>query len=587
MLVVFGQAGRRGTCVPADVVGLFLALVVAFSATLRAESGQPFFVDVTESAGVDFVHFNGMSGRFYYPEVVGSGGALFDYDADGDLDLFLVQGAMLGPDRSIDDALFPPVGPHLGDRLYRNDTGPDGRLRFVDVSRSSGIDTTGYGMGAATGDYDNDGDIDLYVTNLGDDHLWRNRGDGTFEDVTLVAGIDGDGWSSSAAFLDYDRDGWLDLMVVTYVDWSYSGHQVCRTERGEADYCSPTVFPPTSDRLFHNEADGTFRAVTGPSGIGSVPGNGLGISTADFNGDGLVDIYVANDLTPNLLWMNQGDGVFREEALLAGCALNRDGKAESSMGVDAADLDGDGDIDLFMTHYSRETNTVYLNDGEGMFHDASDDSGLGNPSWKHTAWGTAWLDFDMDGMLDLLVVNGAVAYPPGADREADPSPLGEPNQLFRNLGDGRFEEVTSAAGPALAASRVSRGALFGDLDNDGDVDVVIVNNNGPAVLLRSEAPVDEPWLGMRLVGGDPPRDQLGAFVEISRPRGEVLRRRARADGSYASANDPRILAALGPEAGDVSSASVTVWWPNGRSERFSAVPLGRYSTLTQGTGSSP
>ena len=565
------------------------ALAVAVGAAGAADPLPPFS-DITIETGLDFVHFNGMSGRFYYPEIVGSGGALFDYDNDGDLDLYLVQGAMLGPDRTVDQATFPP-STTLTDRLFRNDlvVGSDGsrRLRFVDVTEASGIEGSGYGMGAATGDYDGDGFTDLFVTNFGRDRLWRNRGDGTFEDVTTVAGVAGTrGWSTSASFVDYDADGWLDLMVVSYVGWSYALHKSCLTERGEPDYCKPTVFVPSVDRLLHNQGDGSFADVTVAAGIARERGNGLGLSTADFDGDGHIDIYVANDLTPNLLWMNQGDGTFRNDALLAGCAVNGEGRAESSMGVDAADLDGDGDVDLFMTHYNRETNTVYINDGQGFFRDVSEESGLGNPSWKYTAWGTASIDYDMDGRLDLLVVNGGVSYPPGTDRSADPYPFEEPNQLFRNLGGGRFENTTASAGPALQTSEVSRGAVFGDLDNDGDTDVVIVNNSGPAQVLRANADVTSPWLGLRLLTEPGGRDVLGARAAVRASAASTLWRRARADGSYASANDPRVLVALGKGSGARGFVEVRVVWPGGRTDDWRRMPLGRYSTLFQSEGSS-
>jgi hypothetical protein len=561
-------------------------IVAVATAPVAAAPPDALFSEIAEQSGLRFRHFNGMSGRLYYPEVVGSGGALLDYDGDGDLDVYLVQGAMLGPDLTPEQALFPPVGDGPPrDRLFRNDLRTDGP-HFVDVTGASGIDSRGYGMGVATGDYDNDGHPDLYVTNFGANELWRNRGDGSFENVTESAGVGDRRWSTSASFVDYDGDGWLDLMVANYLDYSYGRHKVCVSERGERDYCLPKSYRPAEDRLYRNRGDGTFRDVTREAGMAGALGNGLGISTADFNGDGRVDIYVANDLTPNMLWLQQADGGFVEDGLMSGSALNADGRAEASMGVDAADFDGDGDVDLFMTHFNRETNTVYLNDGTGFFVDATDAAGLGAPSWKFTSFGTGFFDYDLDGWLDLLVVNGGVTFPPGVDRALDSFPLDEPNQLFRNLGGSRFEDVTAAAGSAFELSEVSRGAAFGDIDNDGDTDVLVSNNNGPARLLRNEADVDLPWVGLRLVTGAGRRDALGARVEVR--SGDTSRwRQGSADGSYASANDPRVLVALG-EAGATRPASVsaTVVWPDGSREIFEQVPVGRYSELRAGGGRS-
>ena len=544
-------------------------------------AGAPF-TEVGEAWGVDFHHFNGMSGRLYYPEVVGSGGALFDYDGDGDLDLYLVQSAMLGPDRTLADASFPPRDSEPRDRLFRNDLGTAGP-RFVDVTETSGIDARGYGIGAAAGDYDNDGLVDLYVTNFGPNELWRNLGDGTFENATAAAGVGDRRWSSSASFVDYDADGHLDLMVANYLRFSYGVHRTCINERGEDDYCLPKAYRPAPDRLYRNRGDGTFEDVTVRAGLSAATGNGLGISTADFNGDGQVDIYVANDLTPNHLWINQGDGRFIDNGLAAGCALNANGQAEASMGVDAADFDGDGDVDLFMTHFSRETNTLYLNDGTGFFTDGTEGAALGTPSWSFTAFGTGFLDYDLDGWLDLLVVNGGVTFPPGADREANPFPLDETNQLFHNDGGRSFREVTATAGPAFAASDVSRAAILGDIDNDGDTDVVITNNNGPTRVLRSEADVAVAWVGVRLRTALAGRDVHGAVMWLEVGDRMTGSRQVRTDGGYASAGDPRVVLALG-EAVPHKAVTVGVRWPGGAEESFPKVGLRRYTDLVMGAG---
>jgi hypothetical protein len=373
----------------------------AHSAGAEPPPAEPF-VERAAALGLDFVHFNGMSGEYYFCEHMGAGAALFDYDADGDLDAYLVQGAMLPPDRDPATATFPPRGP-LGDRLFRNRLVETGQLGFEDVTAEARIDARGYGMGATTGDYDRDGWIDLYVTRFGTDALLRNRGDGTFEDVTAAAGADDPRWGASAAFLDYDEDGWPDLFITHYVDFTLDNHKPCYSVSSARDYCGPLSFEPIPDKVFRNRGDGTFEDVTAASHVAQTYGAGLGIVWADYDGDGDRDVYVANDTHPNQLWLNQDDGTFRDEALLRGCALNEDGKAEASMGVDSGDYDEDGDEDLFMTHLTDETNTLYRNDGAGTFDDVTAESRLGLPSFPFTGWGTSFLDYDNDGWLDLLV----------------------------------------------------------------------------------------------------------------------------------------------------------------------------------------
>ncbi|MFQ5349012.1 MAG: CRTAC1 family protein [Thermoanaerobaculia bacterium] len=503
---------------------------------------------------------------------MGAGAGLLDYDRDGDLDVYLVQGARLG--RQAD--------PELRDRLFRNDSqsAADGswRLRFVDVTERSGLVALAHGMGVAAGDYDNDGWPDLYVTNFGSNRLFRNRGDGTFEDVTAMAGVDDRRWSVSATFVDYDRDGWLDLFVGNYVDFTLANHKVCPSPTGVRDYCGPVAFEPETDRLFHNEADGTFHDRSGQSGIGTARGANLGAIAADFDGDGWVDIYAANDQMPNQLWINRGDGTFNDEAPLAGCGVNRHGSAEASMGTTAEDYDNDGDIDLLLTHLTGETNTLYVNSGRGVFTDRTLGSGLGRPSLPHTGFGTAFLDYDNDGLLDLLAVNGAVKIVEVLLQAGDPFPYHQPNQLFRNLGGGRFEEVTDQAGDSLALSEVSRGAAFGDLDNDGDVDALISNENGPARLLINQLGHHSGWLGLRLETRHGAREAYGAGV-TARLDDAVLHRRVRADGSYGSTSDPRVLIGLGDRRGP---ADVRVVWADRKVEVWADLPATRYTTLRQG-----
>ena len=557
---------------------------------------QEIFTDEAARTGLDFVHFNGMSGELYFVEMNGAGAALFDYDRDGDLDAYLVQGAMLGEGKKPADATFPPREPTPRDRLFRNELIPSGKLRFTDVTARSGIDSRGYGMGVAVGDVDNDGWPDLYVTNFGANQLFRNRGDGSFADVTAAAGVVDDRWSVPALFADFDRDGWLDLYVGNYVSFSYLNHRTCLTPTGARDYCGPLAFQPETDRLLRNlgpDAGGKvrFEDVSARWGIRSQAGATLGAIAGDFNGDGRPDLYVANDQMANFLWIQQSSGgasgaaiAFRDEALLSGTAVNEEGRPEGSMGVDAGDFDGDGDEDLFMTHITRETNTLYSSDGGGFFVDATIAAELGPPSWEYTGFGAGFLDYDNDGWPDLLVVNGAVRILEHLALLKDPHPLHQRNQLYRNVPSPqgrRFEEVSGRAGAVFELSEVSRGAAFGDVDNDGDTDVLVTNNAGPARLLINRVGQDRRWLGLRLVGGGVERDMLGAWVGVHRPGATALWRRVRTGGSYASAGDPRVLVGLG-DSPEVSR--VEVRWPDGRRETWPTPEVGRYTTLRQGEG---
>ena len=555
------------------------AAVLLATLVPSAWAAEPLFTDQAAASGLDFMHYNGMSGELYFVENVGGGVALFDFDNDGDLDVYLTQGQPLGSAKA-------PPGSQLRGRLYRNDlrVEPGGQrvLGFTDVTAASGIDARDYGMGVAAADYDNDGWVDLYVTNFGPNQLWKNQGDGSFRDITAGAGAIEPRWSVSAAFLDYDRDGWLDLFVGNYTDFTLENNRQCYAPNSARDYCSPKLYQALPDRLLHNLGDGRFEDLSERSGISRTFGPALGVIAADFDSDGWLDIYVGNDAAPNQLWLNQHDGSFRDEALLSGTAVNMEGAAEASMGVDAADFDGDGDEDLFMTHLLGETNTLYVNNGEGWFEDRSLATGVAVPSKAFTAFGTAWLDYDNDGWLDLFAANGEVRIVPILARAGDLYPLHQPNQLFRNRGDGSLYEVTSEAGPVFALSEVSRGAGFGDLDNDGDTDIVVVNNNGPVRLLRNEIGTRNHWLGLRLVSRHG-RDALGARVELRLADGRRLWRRARTDGSYASAHDPRILIGLGSES---RLESLRVHWLGGRVEVWRGLNLDRYQVLREGTGES-
>jgi len=558
----------------------------AAEAPAEPAAAEPaWFDEVAAESGLDFTHFNGMSGEFYFCEIIGSGGALFDYDRDGDLDVYLVQGAMIGEGKAPADALFPPpADAMLRDRLFRNDleTGADGaaRPRFVDVTAESGIDARDYGLGAAVGDIDNDGWPDLYVTNLGPNRLYRNRGDGTFEEVGAAAGVALPEMGVSASFYDYDRDGWLDLFVGNYVDYAVARNERCYMG-GAVDYCHPTVFPAVPDRLLRNRGDGTFEDVSAQVGLDKAYGRALGVAVADLNGDGRLDVYVANDKTANQFWVDNGDGTYAERAMYAGNALNEMGMAEASMGVDAGDVDGDGDEDLFVTHYRNETNTYYQNDGSGTFVDHTVLSGLGPASLPYTGFGTGWLDIDNDGWLDVIAANGAVSRTPEMSAAADPFPYAEPNQLFRNTGDGRFLDVSARGGPVFQRAEVSRAAMLGDIDNDGDMDALITNNSGPARLFLNRVGTANNWLGVSLWLPERKREPVGARVALVREDGSTRWRRARADASYACANDPRVIFGLGQ---DQRYQAIRVVWPDGLVEEWRELPINAWHRLERGAG---
>jgi len=564
---------------------LIAARAAAGSLCLPEEPGA--LCDGTAASGLDFRHFNGMSGELYFVENVGAGAALFDYDGDGDLDLYLLQGHLLGPGHPpADGPIAPSDAPSFGDRLFRNDlaSGADGAPlpRFVDVTSRARLQAPGYGMGIATGDYDDDGDVDLYVTNFGPNQLLRNEGDGTFADVTDRAGVGERRWSVPALFSDFDRDGRLDLYVGNYVDFTVASHRPCPDFSGQRDgpdYCGALTFQPEGDRLFRNLGDGRFEDRTAAVGLQRAPGRTLGAVATDADGDGWADLYVVHDMSPNQLWLNLGAGRMVDEAMLAGAAVNVEGQPEAGMGVEAADLDEDGDEDLFVTHLTAQTNTLYRNVGGGMYRDDSHGSQLAAPSWRYTGFGAGALDLDNDGLQDLLVVNGAVEIIDALFRAGDPYPLHQPNQLFRNLGGGRFGPA--GGGAALEPSEVSRGAAFGDVDNDGDTDVVITNNAGPARLLVNGATGG--WIGARLLGGPAGRDMLGAAVTVARDDGFTAHRRARTDGSYASARDPRVLAGLAA----ARVRELRIAWPDGGLTRALRPPAGRYLVFRRGAAARP
>jgi enediyne biosynthesis protein E4 len=552
------------------------SLLLAFGLLAGAATGGAMaqglvLEDATAATGLAFTHFNGMVGELYFSEMMGSGVGLFDYDGDGDLDLYLVQGAWL-PGRP--EATAPdPAGPHL-DRLLRADrvAGGGPGLRWVDVTERSGLAGDGYGMGVATGDFDGDGWTDLYLTNLGPNQLWRNGGDGTFADVTAAARVGDVRWAVSASFADVDGDGRLDLYVGNYVDFRAATHKQCVSATGLIDYCGPLAYSPEADVLYRNLGGGVFEDVSRRAGVEEHPGGALGVAALDADGDGWTDFYVANDQVPNKLWHNDGRGAFVDEALIDGAGVNEAGAPEASMGLAVADLTGDGSLDVFISHLTGETNTLYQRQPGGYYEDATRRSGLGLPSFPSTGFGIAAQDFDLDGWPDLFVANGAVKRMQEQVDAGDPHPLRQRDQLFRNLGRGRFSEVTEEAGEALAVVDVSRGVAAGDVDGDGAGDLVLSNNDGPARLLLDRSPGRGSWLGVAPI---PPGGAAwtGAGVEAIgldgvRPAGRVV-----TDGSYASARDPRVLVGLGAAR---QLPAVRIRWTGGRARELRAPPLDRY-----------
>ena len=409
----------------------------------RPAAPEGIFEEVASQVGLTFTH----SGRRDRPVLRAGGdgrrGALIDYDGDGDLDVYLLQNQSLDPSR--------PATPGATHRLFRNELVERKALGFTDVTAASGLGGVTYGMGVATGDYDNDGDTDLYVTALGPNTLYRNNGNGTFSDVTAAAGVDDPRWSTAATFVDYDRDGDLDLFVANYLDFSVTANKQCFDPAGTRDYCGPRSYRPVPDRLFRNDGGGRFTDVSETAGITKADGAGLGVSTGDYNGDGWLDLYVANDATPNQLWINQKDGTFLDEGPLAGVALNAAGNPEGSMGVASGDYDRDGDEDLFVTNIIAETFALYTNDGHGGFDDTRVAAGIAQATAAFTGFGTDWIDYDNDGWLDLFVANGAVNIIEA--QRGQPMPFRMRNQLFRNLGNGKLSRRHSRAAPRSRAPR--------------------------------------------------------------------------------------------------------------------------------------
>jgi enediyne biosynthesis protein E4 len=531
----------------------------------------PRFVEMREGSGIDYVNVTGEPEKRFIVSSLGTGAALFDYDQDGDLDLYLVNGSPIV-------GVETKEGPGSG--LYRN----QGGFRFEDATEEAGVGYKGFGQGCAVADVDNDGFPDLYVTGVGENVLYRNRGDGTFEDVTDSAGVGYRSWGTSAAFFDADGDGDLDLYLANYADPDLkklplpgSGPS-CRW-LGIPVFCGPTGLVGARDVYFRNDGDGRFVDRSRESGIlAGGEAYGLGVVAGDYDGDGDADVYVANDSMPDLLFQNDGTGHFDETGLFSGVAYNTDGLAQAGMGVDFGDLDGDGNLDLFVTTFSHDTNTAYRNLAHGVFADATTEMNLRVSSWFYLGWGTRFVDLDNDGDEDLFVANGHVY--PDAHRGDPNTTYAQRNQIFWNRGEGKFDEGSFSKDDAMAEVYSSRGAAFGDLDDDGDTDVSIVNIDDQPSLLRNDVSGGH-WIGLRLVGTASNRDALGARVVLTcgalRQTKEV-----HTSGSFLSSSDPRLLFGLGNRE---DAVEVRIRWPGGREEVYRNLATGRYHLIVEGRSS--
>ena len=530
--------------------------------------GKVVFNDILPQSGITFRHVSGASEEKYLIETMGAGCGLIDYDNDGWLDIYFVNG---GPTRA-----FKPAEP-LRNALYRNNR--DGT--FTDVTLKAGVPGNGaYGMGVAVGDYDNDGFADLLITNFGPNQLYRNRGDGTFVDVTAGAGVGDAQWGASAAWFDFDRDGWLDLYVTNYLDFTYDKNPFCgERTAGRRGYCHPDHYDGVPDLLYRNNHDGTFTEVGRKAGIASTEGKGLGVVAGDINGDGWPDIYVANDSVRNFLYRNNRDGTFTDIGLISGAGFDENGRPQAGMGTDMADYDGDGLPDLFVTNLDTEYNTLYRNLGRELFQDVTIRRGLGSEINKsYVGFGVCFLDYDNDGWKDILVANGHVLDNVSLSRPHIQYP--QPKLLYRNTGEGAFVDVTSTSGAALAVPHVSRGLAVGDLDNDGDTDIVVSGCNQKPQVLRNDGGNGSQSLALRLKGVKSNRDGIGTQISY-RLGTRTVRDQLCGGRSYLSAQDVRLYLGMGAES---EVRELEIRWPSGTVDRFGSLAAGAIYTIKEGSG---
>jgi hypothetical protein len=525
------------------------------------------FVERGRQAGITFQHTDGSSGKYYIVETLASGVALFDFDLDGDLDIYFINGRPLPPS--------PEGNAAAANALYRN----DGNGAFTDVTREKGVPGTGFGVGAAAADHDGDGDLDLYVCQFGPNVLYRNNGAGagwTFTEVTREAGCDDPRFSAAACFFDLDRDGDLDLYVTNYCVEDFSRSKPCSTN-GIATYCPPGQYPAEGHSLFRNRGDGTFEDITATSGVGALRGRGMGVVSEDFDGDGLADLYVANDTSDNFFLRNLGEGKFENIALTAGVALSANGDELGSMGIDVGDCNRDGKFDIIVTTFQKQLNALYVGMRKNFFVDIAMKQGLGETCLPMVSWGTKFADFDNDTWLDLFIANGHLEDQ--IDRFDQSSSYLQQNQYFKNLGGGVFKDVSNEVGPGLKEKLSSRGAAFGDIDNDGDIDIVVSNSRGRPSLLINEGGNTRSWIELELRGRKN-RFAIGATARVT-TGGVTQMATVRSGASYASQNDLRLHFGLGAAE---TAETIEVRWPEGQVEVFGPLAARRLHRLEEGAG---
>ena len=543
---------------------LFLVTCLANGFCWADAEGKILFTDVTEAAGLRFQHVDGRSGQRYFLETVGSGAAFFDYDADGLLDIYLVNGADLPGSHSP----TPPTN-----QLYHN----NGDGTFTDVTEQVGVGDTGYGAGCAAADYDNDGDQDLYVTNFGANVLYRNNGDGTFTDVAQHTGVEDNRWSLGCAFADYDNDGFVDLYVANYIDFDFETHTNC-TQKGVSTYCPPESFEGLPDTLYRNNGDGTFTDVTTSTGVYNEDGKGMGVVFGDYDNDGDVDCYVGNDAGENFLYQNKGNGTFTNVGWMAGVEADENGNVQGTMGVDFGDYDNDGRLDLIAVNYQQQPNALYRNDNGSFFTDVSFVAGMAE-SLPYVGWGADFFDVDNDGDQDLLIANGHLQDT--VEQYDDTTTYAQRNYLLINNGQGRFANVSTETGNGLQSRRVSRGLATGDYDNDGDLDMLISNANDTPQLLRNDGGNQGNWILIRTIGTRSNRAGIGARVKIQ--TGDLIQiDEVRSGSGYLSQNDLRLHFGVGTHK---RIDRVEVRWPSGVVDVIRDLAPNQILTITEGSHS--